>query len=131
MTDFLDTNILVYAFIPGTRQARARSLLYAGGVIGVQCLNEFALVARRRYAMPWPALHAALTFIRMRCHAPVALTQDIHLQGLRLAERYQLAIYDSMLLAAALSASCTTFLSEDMQDGLVIDGRLTIRDPFA
>jgi len=35
------------------------------------------------------------------------------------------------MLAVALRAGCTTFLSEDMHDGLVIDDRLTISDPFA
>jgi len=35
------------------------------------------------------------------------------------------------MLAAALRLDCATFWSEDMQDGLVVDGRLTIRNPFA
>jgi predicted nucleic acid-binding protein len=131
VTEFLDTNILVHAFAPGPSQQKARTMLYAGGAIGVQSLNEFALTARRRLAMPWPAIHAALEFIRQRCTAPIALTLDIHLEGLRLAERYQLQVYDAMLLAAALQARCQTFWSEDMHDGLVIDGRLTIRNPFA
>ncbi len=47
------------------------------------------------------------------------------------AERYGLAVYDAMIAAAALLADCDTLLSEDMQDGLVIDGRLRVVDPFA
>lgn len=130
MTEFLDTNILVHAFTPGPSQQKARTMLYAGGVIGVQSLNEFALAARRRLQMPWPVIHAALDFIKQRCSTPVPLTLDIHLEGLRLAERYQLQVYDSMLLAAALHARCKTFWSEDMHAGLIIDGRLAIRNPY-
>jgi predicted nucleic acid-binding protein len=47
-----------------------------------------------------------------------------------LAERYQLGVYDGMIVAAALVAGCTTLYSEDMHDGLVID-QLTIRNPYA
>jgi len=33
--------------------------------------------------------------------------------------------------AAALEAKCDTLYTEDMQDGQVIDDRLTIKNPFA
>jgi len=38
---------------------------------------------------------------------------------------------DSVILAAALVAGCDTLYSEDMQDGQVFEGRLTVRNPFA
>ena len=41
------------------------------------------------------------------------------------------SFYDSALLASALLADCDTFYSEDLQNGLVIEGSLTIRNPFA
>jgi len=44
--------------------------------------------------------------------------------------RRQQMIYDALIVASALEAGCTTLVSEDMQDGRVIDGRLTIRNPF-
>ena len=56
----------------------------------------------------------------------VPLTLETHERGLDLAERYQLSVYDGMIVAAALLAGCTTLYSEDMHDGLVIDG-----SPFA
>jgi predicted nucleic acid-binding protein len=44
-----DLNILVYAFAADdSRSARAESLIAEGGVIGVQVLNEFTNVARRK-----------------------------------------------------------------------------------
>jgi predicted nucleic acid-binding protein len=58
------------------------------------------------------------------------LTADTHATGLRLAERYGFAIYDSMIVAAALAADCGTLWSEDMQDGLLVDHRLRIVNPF-
>jgi predicted nucleic acid-binding protein len=39
-------------------------------------------------------------------------------------------VFDGLVVAAALEAGCATLWSEDMQDGLVVDERLTIRNPF-
>lgn len=131
MSAFFDTNILVYAFDQSPRGEVARSLIDQGGQIAVQSLNELALVLRRRYRLGFADMRAEVARVAEAFPDPVPLTMAIHLDGLRLAERYQLAIYDSMLLAAALSTGCTLFYSEDFADGLVVDGRLTIRNPFA
>jgi predicted nucleic acid-binding protein len=48
-----------------------------------------------------------------------------------MAERYGFSIYDAMIVAAALQADCDTLWSEDMQHGLIVEGRLRIADPFA
>jgi predicted nucleic acid-binding protein len=50
--------------------------------------------------------------------------------GKRLAERYGLSIYDSMIAASALDAGCDKLWSEDMQQGLKLDERLRIINPF-
>jgi predicted nucleic acid-binding protein len=60
----------------------------------------------------------------------VPLTIETHEAGLALAERYALSTYDAMIAASAAMQDCDTLWSEDMQHGLVIDGRLRIVDPF-
>jgi predicted nucleic acid-binding protein len=60
----------------------------------------------------------------------IPLTLAIHQSGLRLAERYGFSIYDSFIVAAALAADCDTLWSEDMQNGMVVDDRLRIVNPF-
>jgi predicted nucleic acid-binding protein len=47
-----------------------------------------------------------------------------------LAERHYLSTWDAMIVASALHADCETLWSEDMQDGMVVDGRLRIANPF-
>ena len=37
---------------------------------------------------------------------------------------------DAAMVAAALHAECERFYSEDLHDGLVVDGRLQIFNPF-
>jgi len=49
---------------------------------------------------------------------------------LRVSERYGCAIFDALVVAAALRANCRILWSEDMHDGLVVDGRLRIANPF-
>ena len=58
------------------------------------------------------------------------MTVETHDRAVRIAERYSLSIYDALIVSAALLADCKTLHSEDMQDGQVIERRLTIRNPF-
>lgn len=128
--EFLDTNIIVYAFTTDLRAGPAQALLGRGCVTSVQALNEFANVARRKLGMKWREVHDALAAIRTVCRPIVPVDLESHADGLRIAERYGYAIFDALMIAAALRARCTLLYSEDMQDRLVIDGRLRIVDPF-
>lgn len=60
----------------------------------------------------------------------VPVSEETHDVGLRVAEAYRLPVYDAMIVVSALLAGCKTILSEDMQDGQSIDGRLVTRNPF-
>src|SRR5262245_51066264 len=129
---FFDTNVLVYMVADkDDRTAVAERLVAIGGVVSVQVLNELAAVARRKLGMSWEEVGDTLRAIRTLCPAPVSLTIETHDEGLRIAAQYGYHIYDALVAAAALSADCTTLYSEDLQDGQVIDGRLTIRNPLS
>jgi len=127
---FIDTNVLVYVASGDPVKAdRAEKIIAEGGTISVQVLNELANVARRKMRMSWPETHALLSMIRALL--PVQpITADIHETGLALAERYGLSIYDAMIAASALHAECDTLWSEDMHEGMVIQERLRIANPF-
>jgi len=128
--EFLDTNVLVYAFSTDERASKAQQLLERGCLINVQILNEFANVARRKLKMSWTELSDALDDIRTLCPTISPVTLDTHAAGLQRAQRYGLSVFDGLVVAAALEAGCATLWSEDMQHGLVVDERLTIRNPF-
>lgn len=128
--EFLDTNVLIYAFTDDPRGPRAQELLDKGCVIGVQVLNEFANVARRKLAMTWEDIDQAIASIRVLCPTIVPLTLDVHAAALAIAQRHELQVYDALMIAAALQGKCETLWSEDMHDGLVIADRLRITNPF-
>lgn len=128
---FFDTNILIYAIAQNDARAPvAEALLAKGGAIGVQGLNEFVSVARRKIRMSWPEIHEALEAMLTLCPGPVPIGLTTHQSALEIAERYSYGIYDALVLAAALESKCTVLYSEDFQDGQVIEGKLTIRNPF-
>jgi predicted nucleic acid-binding protein len=132
MTDkvFLDTIILIYALArDDPRRARAEELLAAGGVVSVQVLNEFVSVARK-LGMSWEEIVEALDAIRILCPSPVPITLETHDAALKIAQQFGYGIYDALMVASAIEAKCSTFYSQDLQDGQVIDERLTIRNPF-
>jgi predicted nucleic acid-binding protein len=128
--EFLDSNILVYAFTSDPRAEKAQMLLAQGCSVSVQGLNEFANVARRKLGMTWAELREALAAIRTLCRAILPIDIDMHTNALRVAERYSFAMYDALVVAAALRADCRVLWSEDMHDGLIVDGRVRIADPF-
>jgi len=127
---FFDSNVLLYLLSGDAAKAdRAEALMVAGCTISVQVLNEFATVASRKLGMSIDEIRDILGVVRAVC-AVEPVSEATHDRGLAVSERYGFSIYDSMIVAAALIAGCRTLLSEDLQDGQVIDGELTVRDPF-
>ena len=128
---FVDTNVLLYLLSDDVAKAeRAEALLRGRAVISVQVLNEFANVARRKLQLGWPEVEQALVDVRRFCEVR-PLTLETHERGIALAARYQLSVYDAMIVAAAVEAGCATLASEDFSAGQRLDGRVTVRNPFA
>jgi predicted nucleic acid-binding protein len=127
---FFDTNVLIHVASADVAKAdRAEKLLREGGTISVQVLNEATNVARRKMAMSWAETGAFLSTIRALLSV-VPVTIEVHETALALAERHGFSIFDAMIVAAAVHAECDTLWSEDMQNGMVVEGRLRIVDPF-
>ena len=143
---FLDTNILIYllegrepvvgvTLTPAEREANRKGditlSLFENEYlfVGVQVFNELCNVVLRR-KFDWLKAKELLTTLEVLCVEVVPLTLEVHKLGLALRDKYRLQLFDSMIVAAALKAGCTTFYSEDMQDGQIIEKTLTIKNPF-
>jgi predicted nucleic acid-binding protein len=126
---FFDTNILVHLASDDAKADRAEAIVREGGAISVQVLNELANVAQRKMQLTWQETRGLLSSLRelLTVHP---ITVDTHELGLALAERHQLGAYDALIAASALLAECDRLWSEDMQDGMAIDKRLQIVNPF-
>lgn len=129
---FLDTNVLVYSFAENEPRKRgvARALVESeNAVVSTQVLSELAHVLTRRLGFTPVETRTRITSISESCQL-IAVTPAVIGDALRVMERYRYAFYDSQIIAAALAAGAQTLYSEDLQDGQVIDGALSIRSPF-
>ena len=129
-SDFLDTNVLLYAFTEDERAEKAQALLAKPFVISVQALNEFANVGRKKLSMPWADIREAVDAVVALSATIVPVSEKITLAGLDLAQRYRLSFYDATMMAAAIEAGCERFYSEDLHAGLIVEKQLTIVNPF-
>jgi predicted nucleic acid-binding protein len=126
---FFDSNVILYLLSGDVAKAdRAQSLLAAGAVISVQVLNEVTSVCQRKLKMPWAEIDALLLAVKAACKV-VPLTVASHEKAVELAKRYQLSFYDANIVASAIIAGAPALLTEDMHNGLLIDG-LTLQNPF-
>lgn len=128
--DFADTNVVLYLLDQGQKADRAEEILRQGPLISVQVLNEALVNCRRKAGLDWEETGAFLAGLQALCPV-VDLTLQTHEVGRALAQRYGFSVYDAMIVAAALIAGCSTLYSEDMQDGLLVEGHLRIVNPFA
>lgn len=133
---FIDSNIWIYMLLPGQDVEKAKvtqNLIRqekANILISTQIVNEVANVIIRQGAMDEAEIREFISrfYARYTVHQ---FSQSTQLNASHLREKYSFAYWDSLLVAAALEAQATRFYSEDMQNGLVVDGRLTILNPFA
>jgi predicted nucleic acid-binding protein len=134
---FLDSNILIYTFddVALEKQRIAQELVRTAlqdgsGVISCQVTQEVLNVLTRKLTFPMDVGDAtrylATTLEPLWRVQPSA---ELFRAGLALQARYQFGFYDSLIVAAALSAGCARLYSEDLQHGQRIEG-LTIEDPF-
>jgi predicted nucleic acid-binding protein len=92
-------------------------------------LNELVNLLRRKLHRSWSEIEAAVDELGTLLDDPVSLTLDIHRSARWLARDHGCALYDALIVAAAIDAGCDTLLTEDMQDGRQIMS-LTIVNPF-
>lgn len=130
---FVDSNIWLYAMQqPGDsakRQMAVRLLSEKGLTVSTQVINEVCHNLRRKSAFSEARIRRVIkSFYRHRSVVP--LDRESMLTASMLRDKHALSYYDSQIAACALLAGCTVLESEDMQDGLVIEGTLTIHNPF-
>jgi predicted nucleic acid-binding protein len=131
---FLDTNILIYAHDAGVldKQRKSRELIAqladsGDGVISTQVLQEFYVAATRKLGVAPIAAKGVLKTFSVFEIVQVS-TKLIH-EAVDCSILNQLSFWDSLILAAASSAGCSTVLSEDLSSDQIILG-VKVRNPF-
>lgn len=126
----IDTNIAIYAVLNESKTAKAQATIDRTSFISGQLLNEFSSVMSRKYGYSWDAVTQAIALLADGVGDVRPITLADTRAALRLAARYQLSFYDSLMLAVALSGGARVFYSEDLQHDLWIDDTLRVVNPF-
>jgi predicted nucleic acid-binding protein len=131
---FLDTNILLYGYDLDALEKRsiAQSLIEQAWLqpgrtaISVQVLHEFHV----NFVRKGHSAEVAAALIADFCHWPVIdNTLAVFGLGLSLQARWQLSLWDAMILAAAHTSGARELLTEDLSDGQDYGG-VTVLNPF-
>ena len=128
MISTFDTNVLVYATGPArdpkSRRARdvvARGMRVGTSVLLLQTLAEFSHVTIRKMGMPIGAVRSVVE--AWRSVLPVHAAEEGDLPAaLAAVEAHQIAFWDAMLWATARRLGVRYLVTEDLEDGRVLDG---------
>lgn len=131
----LDTNVLAYAEGVNGEDRRAIALDILRGFDGAdvlvpaQALGElFVVLTRKARREPADARTAVLAW--SDSYPVIGTTPAVMVEAMEIATTHRLALWDSVMLAAAAQADCRMLLSDDMQHGFTWRG-VTVHNPFA
>ncbi|MBI4544098.1 MAG: PIN domain-containing protein [Gemmatimonadetes bacterium] len=136
-TVFVDTNVLVYVRDRTDEEKQRRAaewvaLLWESrlGRLSVQVLQEYYVTITTRLEPPRTTEEARDDVIALSAWKPAVIDLGLVERAWTLQDRFGFSWWDSLIVAAAVSGGCRYLLTEDLQDGQVVD-RLTIMSPFA
>ncbi|MCC6900410.1 MAG: PIN domain-containing protein [Polyangiaceae bacterium] len=139
MTDlvFVDTNVLVYRRDTSepTKQPRAKAWIdglwtHRLGRVSSQVLQEYYQTVTRKLKPGLTREEAREEVRDLGAWRPVMPSPELLERAFHCEDRFALSFWDAMIAAAAHQAACRYLLSEDMQDGLDIEGVVVV-SPFA
>jgi len=121
--DFLDTNVLVYAYAPadGRKQTIAQGILEKAlngeGVVSSQVLAEFAVTLLHKVAPPRRHEEALIALDALVTLKLVTPDHGMVRRAVQARAAYGIHFYDGMIVAAAERGRCGRILSEDLNAG--------------
>ena len=128
---FLDSNVCLYLLGEDSpKKFTAEKLLALPKVvISTQVIGENINVAIKKFKFSEEKILNHINFMLRSCDV-VDISVGLQKKAIETHFRYHFSFYDSLIIASALSANCTTLYTEDMQHGLVVEDKLTIINPF-
>ncbi len=137
---FIDTNIFVYSFMKNHKNREDQkkhelaklflsNMDYGSDVfISTQVCSEYynALLKNK---INEEQIQYSLKLL-MKSAKVLQISETTILKTMEIKNRYKFSYWDSLIVSSALENGCLELYSEDMHDGLLIDERLMIINPF-
>lgn len=134
----IDTNILVYAFrgdLNDRRSSKACDLLErlaidGSGCVSAQNLSEFCSYSLNKHKPAVPPAHLREEISKIESLFTVLTPSgNVVKAALRAVERHRLSFWDALIWGVAGEYGVREILTEDFQDGAVIEG-IRFRNPL-
>jgi predicted nucleic acid-binding protein len=127
----LDSNILIYnhSLDCESKRLTATNFFNERPVVSSQAISEYLNVMRKKFKVEKNELMRLCSLWLEKCVVQPVMSSTIRLAQ-SLVGKYDFQIFDGIIAAAALEADCGILYSEDMQDGLIIENKLKIVNPF-
>jgi predicted nucleic acid-binding protein len=131
---FIDSNIWVYALSGQREEREQKARAFINGITGFrpvisyQVINETMRVLKKlgkSEAELWQLIDGLFDICEV-----AGFTKETVLFASELRETMSVSYWDSQIVASAYLANCSTLISEDMQNGSLIRGSLTIKNIF-
>ncbi|MDR2481255.1 MAG: PIN domain-containing protein [Spirochaetaceae bacterium] len=130
---FIDTNVLIYLYSVDEFEKRNISQTAVDTydcIISTQVLNEFCNVCIKKLNKTTDEIKLAVEEIIGQC-AVTKIEREHISQALETHKKYGYGYFDCLMIVSALNSGCKYLLTEDMNDGQLIDEKLTIVNIYA
>lgn len=129
---FVDTNVLIYYVSNDIiKKSITKDLLINNEdiIVSSQVITEFMAVTTKKQILEY---EQTIVFSNefMDIFDFVPISKDTIRLSFDITNKYKYSTWDSLIIASALESNCTNLYTEDMQDGQIIEDRLTIINPF-
>jgi predicted nucleic acid-binding protein len=137
MTDkiFIDSNVWIYLFTSDDKDKNVKAKQFIRDnsnssvfIISYQVINEVSSVLKKK-KFTETQIQFVIKMIAESCVIQ-NFSIEIVLAASSLREKLALSFWDSLVIASANAAQCSMLVSEDMQNGQIIERTLTIKNPF-
>jgi len=133
---FLDTNILVYAYdiSSGSKHDVARNIVadlwnLRTGVLSIQVLQELFVTVTKKIPKPLDVKTTRDIVRDFLLWEVVDNDGELMMAAMDVQMKYHYAFWDSLIIAAAIKNGASILLTEDLNNGQIIEGVL-IKNPF-
>lgn len=135
-TVFVDTNVLVYARDLTEPERHVRALEWMAnlwqtrsGRLSYQVLQEYYVTVTQKLDPPRALSDARADVASLISWRPTPVDLPLIDRAWAIQDRYGFSWWDSLILGAASHAGCSHVLTEDLQDGQMVEA-MTIINPF-
>ncbi len=131
---FPDSNVWLYAFSDQDeeRKRQAENLIEENKrqiCLSTQVINEVCLNLKRKSFFDEAEVRYLISSFYIN-HEVVELDEKILLKASELRTKYSFSFWDGLIVASAFAANAEILYSEDMQNGLLVENKLKIINPF-